>query len=46
MFESPAICYNGDTIVDVMGMGDHYLVKCTNSLYRIDIGTNKVTRIL
>lgn len=45
MHES-AKCYNGDMIVDVVGMGDHYLIKCTNSLYRIDIATNEVTRIL
>ena len=41
-----AKCYNGDMIVDVMDMGGYYLVKCANSLYRIDIATNEVTRIL
>lgn len=45
MHES-AKCYNGDTVLEIIVTDYYYLIKCTNSVYRVDTGTNEVTRIL
>lgn len=41
-----AKCYNGDTVLEIIMTDYYYLIKCTNSVYRVDPDTNKVTRIL
>lgn len=45
MHES-AKCYNGDLIVEITLHVGYTLVRCEYSLYRINIATNEVTRIL
>lgn len=45
MHES-AKCYNGDLIVEITLHIGYTLVRCEYSIYRIDIATNEVTRLL